>query len=358
MATLVLDKVTKRFGSTVAVASLSLQVASGEFLTLLGPSGCGKTTTLRMIAGFIRPDEGEILFDGQPVSHIPPDKRHTAMVFQSYALFPHMTVSQNVSFGLRMRHTPRQETDRRVQEALSLVGLEQLAARYPRELSGGQQQRVAVARALVMQPKVLLFDEPLSNLDAKLRERMRFEIKALQKRLGITSIYVTHDQAEALVISDRVAVMNGGRLEQLGTPLQIYNDPANPFVAGFIGLTNFVSGQVVGRRDDGVYQVATTAGVWLCRCHGDVPLGRRVTVSIRPEAISLLSADQVVQADNQCTGRIVQRTYLGSLSDYIVEVSPDLALRVQVQGQRIMEVNTPVRVAASAENCLIHVSEE
>src|SRR2546422_478182 len=222
MAGLELRDITKRFERAVAVDGVSVEVTDGEFLTLLGPSGCGKTTTLRIIAGLVAPDEGEVLLDGKPVQHFPAHRRQTAMVFQSYALFPHMTVSENIGFGLRMRALPGDLIQQRVGEALALVELEGLSDRYPRQLSGGQQQRVAVARAIVTRPKVLLFDEPLSNLDAKLRERLRLELRALQQRLGVTTVYVTHDQAEALALSDRVAVMFTGKIVEIGTPRQGY----------------------------------------------------------------------------------------------------------------------------------------
>src|SRR6185312_12921256 len=239
MSRLRLNHLTRRFEGMVAVDDLSLEVADGEFLTLLGPSGCGKTTTLRMIAGFLGPDAGDIWFD---------DRRNTAMVFQSYALFPHMSVAENVGFGLLMRKLPKMESAARVAEALDLVSLTGLEDRRPGQLSGGQQQRVALARAIVTRPDILLFDEPLSNLDAKLREKVRVEIRELQRRLRITSIYVTHDQAEALVVSDRIVVMNRGRIEQIGDPDTIYRAPDNAFVADFIGLTNIIEGMLL---DDG-----------------------------------------------------------------------------------------------------------
>src|SRR6185312_4722542 len=237
MSRLRLNHLTRRFEGMVAVDDLSLEVADGEFLTLLGPSGCGKTTTLRMIAGFLGPDAGDIWFD---------DRRNTAMVFQSYALFPHMSVAENVGFGLLMRKLPKMESAARVAEALDLVSLTGLEDRRPGQLSGGQQQRVALARAIVTRPDILLFDEPLSNLDAKLRERVRIEIRELQKRLGITTLYVTHDQAEALAVSDRIVVMNGGHIEQIGDPASIYRSPRSAFVADFLGAANIVDGQAVG----------------------------------------------------------------------------------------------------------------
>jgi ABC-type Fe3+/spermidine/putrescine transport system ATPase subunit len=233
--------IEKKYGSTVAVAGIDLEVRDGEFMTLLGPSGCGKTTTLGLIAGFFPPSRGEIYVKGQPVAGLPPYRRDIGVVFQDYALFPHMTVVENVAFGLRMRKVDGAETERRVKEALELVQLRGLGERRPLELSGGQRQRVALARALVIRPAVLLLDEPLSNLDLKLREEMRVEIAGLQRRLGITTVFVTHDQGEALVMSDRVAVMNAGRIEQVGAPAEIYERPATRFVAEFIGRMNFFS---------------------------------------------------------------------------------------------------------------------
>jgi len=231
----------KRYGATVAVAGIDLEVREGEFMTLLGPSGCGKTTTLGLIAGFFPPSAGEIYLKGQPVAGLPPFKRDIGVVFQDYALFPHMSAGDNVAFGLKMRNIEKSECDQRVREALDLVQLRGLAERRPLELSGGQRQRVALARALVIRPAVLLLDEPLSNLDLKLREEMRVEIAGLQRRLGITTVFVTHDQGEALVMSDRIAVMNAGRIEQIGSPADIYERPATRFVAEFIGRMNFFS---------------------------------------------------------------------------------------------------------------------
>jgi ABC-type Fe3+/spermidine/putrescine transport system ATPase subunit len=241
-AALRLAGIEKRYGATIAVAGVDLEVRDGEFLTLLGPSGCGKTTTLGLIAGFFPPSAGEIFLRGRPVAGLPPFKRDIGVVFQDYALFPHMTAGENVAFGLRMRGLPKAEIQSRVNEAMGLVQLGGLAERRPLELSGGQRQRVALARALVIRPAVLLLDEPLSNLDLKLREEMRVEIAGLQRRLGITTVFVTHDQGEALVMSDRIAVMNAGRIEQLGSPADVYERPATRFVAQFIGRMNFLRG--------------------------------------------------------------------------------------------------------------------
>jgi len=278
-----LARLEKRYGATVAVAGIELEVREGEFMTLLGPSGCGKTTTLGLIAGFFPPTAGEIYLAGRPVAGLPPFKRDIGVVFQDYALFPHMTAGENVAFGLRMRNVEAAEIGRRVRQALELVQLGALAERRPLELSGGQRQRVALARALVIQPAVLLLDEPLSNLDLKLREEMRVEIAGLQRRLGITTVFVTHDQGEALVMSDRIAVMNAGRIEQTGTPAEIYERPASRFVAEFIGRMNFFTDR-----------------------------GR--TVAIRPERARLAKyrpADGFARA-----GKVSQVLYLGATREY------------------------------------------
>src|SRR6185295_2595076 len=257
MSKLALRGIEKRYGATVAVAGFDLELREGEFVSLLGPSGCGKTTTLRMIAGFIEPTAGTIEMDGQvlssPSGALPPEKRQMSMIFQSYAVWPNMTVEQNVAFGLELRKLPREEVKKRVAEILDVVHMGHLAARYPAELSGGQQQRVALARAIVIKPQVLLLDEPLSNLDANLREEMRFEIRRLHDEFRITTVYVTHDQAEAMVTSDRIVVMNKGRIEQIDPPHILYGKPRSRFVAGFIGRTNFVE------RDGAVYSLRPQA---------------------------------------------------------------------------------------------------
>jgi ABC-type Fe3+/spermidine/putrescine transport system ATPase subunit len=245
-AGLLIDRVSKDLGGRTIVSNMQLQVHAGELTCLLGPSGCGKTTTLRMIGGFLQPDAGAILIDGSDVSRLPPEKRPTAMVFQNYALWPHMSVYKNVSFGLRLRRLPKREIKERVENVLELVGLTHHIHSYPARISGGEQQRVALARALVLEPKVLLLDEPLSNLDAKLRVRVREDIREIQQRIGITTVFVTHDQDEALSISDRIAVMSGGKVEQYADPRTLYREPATHFVAGFVGAMNFYTGSVDG----------------------------------------------------------------------------------------------------------------
>ncbi len=325
MARLELREISKSFGRAVAVDRVTLEVRDGEFLTLLGPSGCGKTTTLRIIAGLIDPDEGEVLLDGSPMQHLPAHRRQTAMVFQSYALFPHMTVHDNIGFGLRMRGMPPDRIRQRVQDALALVELEGLGDRYPRQLSGGQQQRVAVARAIVTQPKVLLFDEPLSNLDAKLRERLRLELRALQQRLGVTTVYVTHDQAEALALSDRVAVMFQGRVVEIGTPREVYRTPRSRLTAEFLGITNLLEGRVTA-VSDGRCTVQTPLGPLQAETISPVRTGDPVTLSFRPEDIRIgRGAGQTI------TGRILHASYLGSVIDYVVE-SAGITLRIHEDG--------------------------
>jgi putative spermidine/putrescine transport system ATP-binding protein len=299
MSHLTLDNLEKRYGSTTAVAALSLGVAKGELLGLLGPSGCGKTTTLRMIAGLVPATAGRITVAGADVTALPPHRRDMGVVFQSYALFPHMNVADNIAFGLRMRPIPKAEIAARVAAALDLVRLPHLAARRPKELSGGQQQRVALARALVIEPSILLLDEPLSNLDAKLREDMRTEIRDIQQRLGITTIFVTHDQAEALAMCDRIAVMHAGRLEQLGTPEAIYEHPASQFVADFVGRTNRIDATSDGTR--------LTAGALAFRAPPG-PAGA-VTAMIRPHRIRL--APPPDETWNSAPARLIRRTYIG-----------------------------------------------
>src|SRR5512143_77870 len=278
--------VTKRYGALVANDHLSLTIRRGELMTLLGPSGCGKTTALRCLTGMNHPDEGRIFLDGTDVTDVPTHQRELGMVFQNFALFPHMTVADNVGFPLMIRSRPKSERATMVMEALRLVRLEGYAGHFPRQLSGGQQQRVGLARALVYRPKVLLLDEPLSNLDAKLREEMRFEIKEVVTRLRITAMYVTHDQAEALALSDRVAIMNRGRLEQVGTPEEIYEQPQSRFVAEFIGLSNFLEGSVQSVQGDQMSVQTQHLQVMTAALPGVAP-GRKVVLFVRPNEIEI-----------------------------------------------------------------------
>ncbi len=325
MAQVELRGVTKAYGTTAAVRDVHLEARDAEFLTILGPSGCGKTTTLRIIAGLLDPDAGEVLIDARPVHHLPAHRRETAMVFQSYALFPHMTVTENVGFGLRMRRVPAEERRGRVEEALEMVELGGLGDRYPRALSGGQQQRVAVARAVVTRPKVLLFDEPLSNLDAKLRERLRLELRTLQQRLRITTIYVTHDQAEALVLSDRIVVMDRGRVVEVGTPQEVYRRPRARITAEFLGIANLIEATVAGAVGDR-YVAETPMGRLQVACADRLASGEAVTLSFRPEDIRIGSGPV-----NCLSGAVQQAAYLGSLTDYVIRVK-DVPLRVQQPG--------------------------
>jgi putative spermidine/putrescine transport system ATP-binding protein len=285
MAEVELRHVTKLYKDTTAVDDVSLGIKDREFVALLGPSGCGKTTTLRMLAGFIRPDAGQILIDGKDVTDLPPEHRPTAMVFQSYALWPHMTVADNIAFGLRLRRLPKEEVADRTARMLDVVGLPGVTKRYPSQLSGGQQQRVALARALVLGPKILLLDEPLSNLDAKLRVRMRDEIRRIQQELQITTVYVTHDQEEALTMADRIAVMSGGVLQQVGDALDIYDRPATAFVADFIGSSNLLTGTL---RLAGARAVAQVGDARVPVEADGLAEGAAVTVSARPEDMEVL----------------------------------------------------------------------
>lgn len=293
----------KQFGDAVALEDFSLEIADGELVAFLGPSGCGKTTTLRMIAGFIEPTEGSIHIGETDVTNLPVHKRNTGMVFQRYALFPHMTVAQNVSFGLEMHDVSGKERDSRIASALDMVRMTSFRDRYPRQLSGGQQQRVAIARALAIQPKVFLLDEPLSNLDAKLRVEVREEIRTLQQDLGLTTVFVTHDQEEALAISDRMAIMYNGRVQQVGAPKELYDSPANHFVADFLGRMSFFRGQLTGAG-----QFVSDAGTQI-QVQSTQPVGR---VGIRPERITVGSTQG---NENVLSGVVESSAYLGSLID-------------------------------------------
>lgn len=317
---LVLEDVFKVFpprgGSSevTAVNGVSLRIEKGELVTLLGPSGCGKTTTLRLIAGFEFPTAGRILLDGQAINDLPPHRRDMSMVFQSYAIFPHLNVFENVAYGLNVQHRSRAEIQERVARVLALVELTGLDSRAPNQLSGGQQQRVALARALVMEPKVLLMDEPLSNLDAKLREQMRGEIRRIQKQLGITSVYVTHDQIEALTLSDRIVVMNRGLIEQIGAPTELYRRPRTRFVADFIGRANFVNGVVQGYEGDRLAVRAWDCPFYMPVQDGAFAAGQAVTLVVRPEMVRL--------GENGVVDGVVRRmAYLGNTIEYDVAVN-------------------------------------
>ena len=317
----------KHFGEAIAVDGIDATIRAGEFFSLLGPSGCGKTTTLRMIGGFERPTSGEILLDGVDVAQTPPHKRNVHTVFQSYALFPHLSVTDNVGFGLRRRRTPKPEIKRLVKEALELVELGGYGERRPSQLSGGQQQRVALARALVLRPALLLLDEPLGALDAKIRRQLRIELKALQEEVGITFVFVTHDQEEALSMSDRVAVMSEGRIEQIGTPAEVYEDPATVFVADFLGVSNLMEAEA--ERVDGGCRV--TVGDFPLRAGcGDLEASGPVKVVARPERIELVAAESCAEHGNCLPGMVERTVYLGTSLQVMVRLATGAQLQVSI----------------------------
>ncbi len=347
-----LEGVGKRFGETWAVRGVSLHIRAGEFYTFLGPSGCGKTTLLRMIAGFAFPDEGSVWLDGEVVNTLPPWKRGVGMVFQSYAIWPHMTVFENVAFGLRERGEPREEIARRVQEALRMVNLEGMERRRPSQLSGGQQQRVALARTLVIQPRVLLLDEPLSNLDARLRAQMRIELLKLQRDLGITTVYVTHDQEEALALSTRIAVMSAGVVVQEGTPREIYEAPLERFVAEFVGAANLLAGVVREAGEDDL-TVTTDLGVEVRAARpSPPPPSGRLLLTIRPEAMDLVPPDEPIDGRNRLEGKVVASAFQGAAIQYEVEVG-GMLLRASVtnpKGKQLFQRGDSVAVVFAPED--------
>lgn len=328
-----LRDVVKRFGDVVAVERVSLRIRDGEFFSLLGPSGCGKTTTLRMIAGFEQPTEGGVFIASQPVAGVPAFDRNTNMVFQNYALFPHMTVAQNVAFGLEMKRVPRSEINERVTQALEMVRLPGMEDRRPKQLSGGQQQRVALARALVNRPEVLLLDEPLGALDLKLRKEMQLELKDLQHRVGITFVYVTHDQEEALTMSDRIAVMHEGRVLQVGSPTEIYERPTCRFVADFIGETNFLNGQVVGQKNGhAVVEIRPDLTIQVLAGEEGAANKEVVTVAVRPEKIRILD-EPLPHVENCLPGVIQEVVYIGTDTHFQVSLAENLPIRVRQQNR-------------------------
>ena len=315
------------------MSGLSLAIAPGELVSFLGPSGCGKTTTLRIIAGFVDPDSGRVLMKQTDITDLPPNKRDIGMLFQSYALFPHLTAADNVAFGLRMRHVPRRERRQRVDEALDLVQLRDLVDRFPHQMSGGQQQRVALARAIVIRPRVLLLDEPLSNLDAKLRRDMRAEIRQLQRQLGITTIFVTHDQEEALTISDRIVVMNRGRVEQIGQPSEIYRFPRTLFVARFIGEANILSGSVEASQTGQVRFLIGAGAVLAGTPDAELAPGAAAVATVRPENLRVFRPDDP-RSDryaNRFAGIVEATTYLGAATAVRVRIDPAISLQVMQQ---------------------------
>ena len=327
-----LQDLVKRFGTLEAVSHVSLEIHDGELFTLLGPSGCGKTTSLRMMAGFEWPTSGEILIDGKVTGHSPPYQRPVNTVFQSYALFEHMTVFQNVSFGLEMEKRPTEEINRRVDEALEMVKLAGMGKRKPKQLSGGQQQRIALARALIKRPRLLLLDEPLGALDLKLRKEMQLELKDLQEKVGITFVYVTHDQEEALTMSDRIAVMSQGRVLQIGKPVEIYERPVCRFVADFIGETNFLHGSVVSRKDDMAVVAVDNLGVEITGLATEgLQKGARAVISARPEKINISKTSAYKQ--NTFQARVVETAYIGSDTRIFLDTASNVRLSVWEQNR-------------------------
>jgi len=324
MAILKVNNLSKSFGKVKAVREVTFEATEGKVLSLLGPSGCGKTTTLRCIAGFENPDRGEIYLDNRKITSIPPEKRGIGMVFQNYALWPHMTVYGNLAFGLQIRKVPKPEIDKRIKKVLSMMQLEGYENRYPRQMSGGQQQRIAMARALVFEPEIMLLDEPLSNLDAQLREKMRFEFTELQRKLGITAVYVTHDQAEALVISDKIVILNQGQIVQSGSPKEIYSNPKNKFVAGFIAVTSFIDGRIDSFTEEKKKVIVKTDdGLAIHGFNNSFDIGQKVSVAIRMNVIKFIQDENKNDKNtvNMFRGKIIQSSYLGNIIDYKIKVS-------------------------------------
>ncbi|CAO3419812.1 ABC transporter ATP-binding protein [Azospirillum doebereinerae] len=341
--------IVKRYGTMRAVDDVSFTVAQGEFVSLLGPSGCGKTTTLRMIAGFVDPSEGMIRIHGRDVTHLPPEKRNLGFVFQNYALWPHMTVAENVAFGLKLRGKSRSFIRDKVEEALSVIGLSGYGDRLPRQLSGGQQQRVALGRALALEPQVLLMDEPLSNLDRALRVTMRRELKELQARMRMTTLYVTHDQEEALSMSNRVVIMSKGRVEQIAAPYELYESPATSFVADFVGITNFLEGSATG-TGGGFVGVKLASGQML-RALARTPVaeGDAVRALIRPERVTLSAT--ALDGDNVLTGRVMLSEYFGAVLRYSVRLDSGDVLRSEVHNfDSFIGNDSPVWIRALPEH--------
>jgi putative spermidine/putrescine transport system ATP-binding protein len=366
LARIELESISKRYGDVQAVHDFSLAIENGELVVLLGPSGCGKTTTLRMIAGFVPVTSGRVRLGGRDVTHLPPYRRNTGLVFQGYALFPHLTAAENVAFGLEMRKLPDAVVREKVARALKLVRLDDLGDRLPRQLSGGQQQRVALARALVIEPDALLLDEPLSNLDAKLREEVRVEIRQLQRALGLTTVMVTHDQDEALAMADRLVVMSGGAIQQIGTQRELYEHPRNRFVAGFVGRTNFLHGRLVEPgvfRSDGGLTLRYDGRSALASAAADVaPPGARRALALRPERLALgVSADAA--RTNRVAGTVEFVSYLGAIIEYYVRLSSGERLRVHAPntgaaGDRAWALGETVQVSWPVEVGLVLEDED
>jgi len=354
-ATLTIERVTKRYGPVAALEDVSIEVGPGEFFTLLGPSGCGKTTLLRCVAGFLRPDAGRIRCDGERLDTLPAHARDVGMVFQNYAIFPHLSAFENVAYGLRARRVAPAELVRRTREALALVQMESLADRQPHQLSGGQQQRVALARALVIRPRLLLMDEPLSNLDARLRVEMRTEIRRLQRELGLTTLYVTHDQEEALAISERLAVLSEGRVQQVGLPWELYGQPRTAFVARFIGLSNSLEGAVIGQA--GAHAVLDVHG-W--RLLAPRVAAGRVTAVVRPEAVALLADGDERPGWNVAEGTVVSREYLGAVLRYGLRLASGQVVYADVHKpdpQQLRKEGERLRLGFAPADVLVYPAE-
>lgn len=346
-----IKNLTKQFGDSTAVNNANLTIESGEFMTFLGPSGCGKTTILSMVLGTLEPTSGDILFNGHPINHIAMNRRDIGMVFQNYALFPHMTVSQNIAFGLDMRKVEKKEKKRRVQEAVEMVQLNGLENRFIKELSGGQQQRVALARALVIRPKVLLLDEPLSNLDAKLRKDMRIQIKKIHDELAITTIYVTHDQEEALSLSTKIAVMSKGEIQQLGTPKEIFGKPKNYFVANFLGYANFIKGKIVSENNKNLIFESETKLRLEIKANGRHQVGDNVLLTIKPEMIEIVSNDRI--GSNVIEGEILVGDYVGSTTGYEIKINDGSILKTSVLGLDPYTAHQNVKLYLNPDNIII-----
>lgn len=346
-----IDHLNKRFGQIQVLRDISIDIADHELFFLLGPSGCGKTTLLRLVAGFYQPDEGVILFGNQSMNGVPPHRRHTGMVFQNYALWPHLTVAENVAYGLEVRGVGVTEKKQRVAEALAIVQMEAYAERMPNQLSGGQQQRVALARALVVKPDVLLLDEPLSNLDAKLRLEMREEIRRIHAQTQITTLYVTHDQKESLSLADRMAVLHGGVIEQIGTPRDVYRLPANRFVADFMGETNWLPAEV--RQSDGqAMQLQSELGLLYANPNAQFNPGQRVWVGFRPEAVEL-GPNEI----NSFSVPVAHVTYLGEVEQYTLRLSPTLQLKaIEQNPQEIRRISEPLTIHIAPQNLLVYLA--
>ena len=352
-----LRNVTKRFGSVVALKTISLDIEEGEFITLLGPSGCGKTTTLRLIAGFNDPDQGQILLGDQDITNLPPQKREIGMVFQDYALFPHLTIKENIAFPLRERRTPKEKINDRVVELLELVRLPGVEERYPSELSGGQAQRISVARAVAYPPRVLLMDEPLGALDLKLREAMQLELRRIQQELQITTVFVTHDQTEAMNMSDRIAVMRDGEIEQVGTARDIYNFPQSSFVADFVGRINLLDAELLD-KSGGVAELRILNDVKIRAKIATEALSKSLCVGIRPEKLAIGRLGHEDRYDNQIPGKVISSTFSGKLLDVFVDVGAGKPFLVEQRPDQVpLEINSPVDVCWNAQDALVLSAE-